>query len=329
MARPSWPGRRSGVLIYVQGTAAAIEFELVRVTRERRRRRRSTRAWHGGFNSFALSPDGRRLAVGVGLANGALGIWIKQLDRGPFTRLTFGGQDRRPAWSPDGGQVAFIRDSLSAHQRVSRRVTDGSAPERRLARLDRPGAGGDLVARRALARAPHRQRRRRAPGTSSACGPAATRRRCRWWRAASPSCTRRSRPTGAGSPTPRTSRAANEVYVRPFPASDRRALAGVERRRDSSRAGRPTGGSCTSWTADATGRGAGPRVVHRSRSATHGRCSTRRRFTIDTFHTSYEVLPDGRGFIFLRPRQTGRPAAQAALVQAEHWFADVRAKAGR
>ena len=52
-------------------------------------------------------------------------------------------------------------------------------------------------------------------------------------------------------------------------------------------------------------------------------------FSIDIFHTSYEVLPDGRGFIFARPRETGRPAAQAALVQAENWFTDVRAKAGR
>ena len=52
-------------------------------------------------------------------------------------------------------------------------------------------------------------------------------------------------------------------------------------------------------------------------------------FSIDIFHTSYEVLPDGRGFIFARPRETGRPAAQTALVQAEDWFADVRAKAGR
>ena len=52
-------------------------------------------------------------------------------------------------------------------------------------------------------------------------------------------------------------------------------------------------------------------------------------FFIDIFHTSYEVLPDGRGFLFARPRETGRPAAQAALVQAENWFEDVRAKAGR
>lgn len=30
------------------------------------------------------------------LAAGTLSIWVKPLDRGPFTRLTFGGQGRRP-----------------------------------------------------------------------------------------------------------------------------------------------------------------------------------------------------------------------------------------
>jgi len=63
-------------------------------------------------------------------------IWIKQLDRGPFTRLTFGGSDRRPIWSPDGQTVAFLRDSLNSTA-VYARPADGSGQERLLARIDR------------------------------------------------------------------------------------------------------------------------------------------------------------------------------------------------
>jgi len=126
---------RTGTLAYVQGTAVLNESEVVRVTREGVATPVDT-SWHGGFNSLALSPDGRRLAMGVGLASGTLGIWIKQLDRGPFTRLTFGGQDRRPAWSPDGGTIAFVRDSLNFSSIFERRA-DGTTPDRPLARLDR------------------------------------------------------------------------------------------------------------------------------------------------------------------------------------------------
>ena len=92
-------------------------------------------AWHGDFNAFALSPDGRRLAVSVQGTNG-LNIWIKQLERGPFTRLTFGGTDRRPFWAPDGRSVAFIRDTANTSV-VSARPTDGSGQDRLLVRLDR------------------------------------------------------------------------------------------------------------------------------------------------------------------------------------------------
>ncbi|MEO5800171.1 MAG: protein kinase [Gemmatimonadales bacterium] len=93
-------------------------------------------SWSGNFNSFALSPDGRRVAVGVTTGNTGLDIWIKQLDRGPFTRLTFSGRDRRPAWSPDGRQVAFVRDSGSGGD-IYARAADGGGSERRMAHLDR------------------------------------------------------------------------------------------------------------------------------------------------------------------------------------------------
>ncbi|MGE5143057.1 MAG: protein kinase domain-containing protein, partial [Acidobacteriota bacterium] len=89
---------RSGTLVYERTTGAgATENVLVRVSRDGSMAPVDT-AWYGAFNSIALSPDGRRLAVSSGLG-AAVSIWIKQLDHGPFTRLTFAGQDRRPFWS--------------------------------------------------------------------------------------------------------------------------------------------------------------------------------------------------------------------------------------
>jgi eukaryotic-like serine/threonine-protein kinase len=52
-------------------------------------------------------------------------------------------------------------------------------------------------------------------------------------------------------------------------------------------------------------------------------------FFRDGFHQSYEVLPGGRGFVFLRGHQAGHTTPGVTLVEAEHWLDDVRARAGR
>jgi serine/threonine-protein kinase len=60
--------------------------------------------------ALALSPDDRRLAVKINTEAGE-DIWIKQLDDGPLSRLTFHeGIDRRPRWSEDGTRVLFNSD---------------------------------------------------------------------------------------------------------------------------------------------------------------------------------------------------------------------------
>jgi serine/threonine-protein kinase len=64
----------------------------------------------GNFSTLALSPDGTRLAVSM-TGPGGLDVWIKQLDRGPLSRLTFpDGADHRVAWTPDGQSVTFITE---------------------------------------------------------------------------------------------------------------------------------------------------------------------------------------------------------------------------
>ena len=59
---------------------------------------------------LALSPDGRRLAITL-LTSLGTDIWVKQLPTGPVSRLTlYPGEDRAPAWAPDGRSITFLSD---------------------------------------------------------------------------------------------------------------------------------------------------------------------------------------------------------------------------
>ncbi len=61
-----------------------------------------------GNYGWLLSPDGSKLAIG--LTGGGQGdIWIKELDDGPRSRLTFAESYKtRPRWTPDGRSVMYI-----------------------------------------------------------------------------------------------------------------------------------------------------------------------------------------------------------------------------
>ena len=62
---------------------------------------------------------------------------MKQLDRGPLTRLTFGGSNSRPTWTPDGKSIAFVADRADVPA-LWMKPADGSAGERPLAPLGGP-----------------------------------------------------------------------------------------------------------------------------------------------------------------------------------------------
>jgi serine/threonine-protein kinase len=79
-------------------------------------------AWAPGV---ALSPDDRQAAV-THAGGEAMDLYVKELDRGPFTRLTFDGAiNTRPAWSGDGSTVWFISDRDGGERLWSKRA-DGS-----------------------------------------------------------------------------------------------------------------------------------------------------------------------------------------------------------
>ena len=106
---PLYTVSESGELLYQTG-AARTEVEFVWMTRSGQPTPVDP-GWTfdggGGNPAWSLSPDGTRLALRAA-NDGNLDIWIKELDDGPYSRLTFDeGPDWSPHWTPDGRAVTF------------------------------------------------------------------------------------------------------------------------------------------------------------------------------------------------------------------------------
>ncbi|MBA4072351.1 MAG: hypothetical protein C0497_11025 [Gemmatimonas sp.] len=86
----------------------------------------------GGSNAgWQLSPDGNRVVMGLNTEAGD-NIWVKQLPRGPVSRVSFdstGGM--RPRWSRDGLFVTYIGRSGA----FVRRRADGTGKDEELIRI--------------------------------------------------------------------------------------------------------------------------------------------------------------------------------------------------
>jgi len=80
------------------------------------------------FGTFEFSPDGKRLAIEVHELGSD--IWVYDLARGAFTRLTADGSSNRPLWSPDG-KTLFFSSLENGERGIFERGVDGGG-ERRL-----------------------------------------------------------------------------------------------------------------------------------------------------------------------------------------------------
>ena len=87
-------------------------------------------------NSMALSPDGRSLALSLRRPNGiGSDIWIRRLDTGTLSRLTFERTwNGRPVWLPDGRSVAYVSgDAILNIGEIRAKRADGSERDELLA----------------------------------------------------------------------------------------------------------------------------------------------------------------------------------------------------
>ena len=110
----------TGTLIYVPGSSQAVGLKLVWV--DRKGMEQPVNAPPHNYVLPKVSPDGKRVAVGIEEADGQ--IWVYDLGRDTLTRLTFeGGANIDPVWTPDGKRIAF----KGAGNRLFWQPADGSA----------------------------------------------------------------------------------------------------------------------------------------------------------------------------------------------------------
>jgi serine/threonine-protein kinase len=108
----------SGTLVMRSGAGPSLQrFSMVWVDRSGRETPVDS-AWtlqltgFGANLGWALSPDGKRLAIGLSTDAGD-DIWVKQLPRGPLSRVSYdSSSEYRPRWMPDGRSIMFGSNRL-------------------------------------------------------------------------------------------------------------------------------------------------------------------------------------------------------------------------
>ena len=124
---------RNGTLVYVRGNLGR---QVVEVDRNG-----ASRVLSPSIQSYTgtprLSPDGKRLAIAIGQAGFTSDIWVYDIAAATLNRLSDGGTNAIPEWSPDGRRVAWTSDARG-HDGVWWRPWDQSGP----AELLIPGGRG-------------------------------------------------------------------------------------------------------------------------------------------------------------------------------------------
>jgi serine/threonine-protein kinase len=280
---------------------------------------RFNRPFNGGIS---LSPDGHQLAAAIA-GDRTADIWIKQLDHGPLSRLTFEEFLKfRPTWTPDGRSVTYIVDPGNNNAVVYRKRADGSGAPERLYSSDRSVAealwshdGKWLVLRNTL---PTRDIIAMQPGVDSTPVPIV----------ASPKFEERAAtlsPDGRFIAYQSDESGRDEIYVRPFPRAD-------DGRWQLSAAG----GSEPLWSHG------GREIFFRASSGelmavpvtttpsfslgTPRALFPTKEFARAAAYRAYDVTPDDQRFVMLRTLDDSATRQSSQLVFVDNWLTELKSK---
>jgi serine/threonine-protein kinase len=118
----------TGTLVYVPGGVQSGQSKLVWVSRNGAEQPLAAPAH--AYQSPRLSPDGRRVAVGIQEQEAQ--VWLYDLSRDTLTRLTFEGNGNVvTSWTPDGKRIAFS-SIKEGPQNLFWQLADGSGGLERL-----------------------------------------------------------------------------------------------------------------------------------------------------------------------------------------------------
>jgi len=85
------------------------------------------------YESIALDPEGRRIALGIAGSDGGAGIWVYDIARSSLTPLVRdGGNNTSPVWTPDGRRLTFTSGRRGRPPNLFAVPSDGSAVEERV-----------------------------------------------------------------------------------------------------------------------------------------------------------------------------------------------------
>jgi serine/threonine-protein kinase len=126
----------NGTIAYAPGTALAAASRLMWV--DRQGKAEPIALPQGLYFDPRLSPDGTRVAVTwQTLTAGNGDIWVSDLTRKTFTRLSFSEGAVSPVWSPDGRTIYYSAiDPTGRKTTIMRRPADGSRDAERVVVLD-------------------------------------------------------------------------------------------------------------------------------------------------------------------------------------------------
>ena len=263
-----------------------------------------------------LSPDGRRLAVEVQGADGA-DIWIIDLGEHTAERLTREGYNNRPEWSPDGRRLLYASSHGTGVNALWSQPADGSASATLMLQVSDPireavyTPDGKSVVYRVDSRDTNRDIYLFPLGGDGKPVPILVN--------INDDKEPRVSPDSKWLAYVSNESGREEVYVR--------ALSGVGGRVPVS----ATGGGEPLWSRD------GKRLFYRSGArllvatiATQPTLAVTAReslfegpFVTDTYHPDYDVAPDGKSFVMIRPVDEGRQ-----VVMVVNWGEELRRRRG-